>query len=157
MTTRKPIVVTVHGGVVQDVQFPVGCKVIMAIRDYDTDGADDPGLDHDERGDAFVEALWKPAKLAGSANQVEHASVPAAESQPDVPSGIAFMDCLTNAEAKSILAGIYRWLYWDGDRKCWSPDMELSGADTIQFLCGLLPSPPQDIMFPPHKTAGGDP
>ena len=135
MTSQKPIVVTVHGGVVQDVQFPAGCIVPAAVHDYDVDGADDPGLEFDERGDPFVEAIWEP----------KVAPVPAAEDQADVPAVAAHLGGIRDAEARRILVEVYRWMYWNDDRDCWSPDKEVSGADTIQLLCGLLPNPPEVV------------
>ncbi len=157
MTSRNPIIVTVHGGVVQDVQFPAGCTVPVAVHDYDVDGVDDPGLDFDKEGDAYVEALWEPGDAVASANQAEDTPVADVEAQPNDPACIAFLDTITDAEAKSILAGVYRWLYWDFDLKCWSPDKDISGSDTVQFLCELLARPPEDLPEFLHAKPGGEP
>ena len=137
MTSQNPIIVVVKGGVAQDVRFPTGCGTTVAVHDYDTDGDDEAGLTRDEKGRAFVEALWEPVK---STNQTP---MRATNVQPHVPAGIAFLDALTGAEAKSILAQVYRWMYWNEDQECWSPDKDISGADTVQLLCGLLPCPPE--------------
>ena len=64
--------------------------------------------------------------------------------------GIPYVDGLTEAELRGALAGIYRWMYWREDEERWDPDKEVSGADTVQMLCELMPGPldpslPEDI------------
>ena len=51
------VIVTVSGGVVQNVEIEGG-KVRVEVRDYDTDGADDPDIQTDEDGDRFTLADW---------------------------------------------------------------------------------------------------
>jgi hypothetical protein len=53
------VTVTVSGGVVQDVRIE-GCKALVHIRDYDTDGADanDPNIQTDAAGDQYSLADW---------------------------------------------------------------------------------------------------
>jgi hypothetical protein len=60
MADGERIVVFVSGGVVQGVSFPAGCGVVVAVHDYDVDGAEDPGLDRDDQGQPFLEAIWEP-------------------------------------------------------------------------------------------------
>ena len=55
--------------------------------------------------------------------------------------GIPYVDGLTETELRSILAGIYRWMYWREDEARWDLDKEVSGADTVQMLCELMPGP----------------
>jgi len=51
------VIVTVSGGVVQNVEIEGG-TVRVEVRDYDTDGADDPNIQTDEDGDRFTLADW---------------------------------------------------------------------------------------------------
>jgi hypothetical protein len=55
--------------------------------------------------------------------------------------GIPYVDGLTEAELRGILAGIYRWMYWREDETRWDLDKEVSGADTVQMLCELMLGP----------------
>ena len=57
--------------------------------------------------------------------------------------GVAELDGLSADEARYLLARIFRWMYWDPDTAQWNMDMDISGADTVQFLCELLPYPPE--------------
>jgi hypothetical protein len=61
--------------------------------------------------------------------------------------GIPYVDNLAEPELRGILAGIYRWMYWCEDEARWDLDKEVSGADTVQMLCELMPGPlgPEDI------------
>jgi len=52
---KKVVAITVHGGVVQDVECPTGVEAI--VRDYDVDGTE-PDLRTDENGDEYVEGVW---------------------------------------------------------------------------------------------------
>ncbi len=53
----KMVKVTVEGGVVQYVEVPEGVTVV--VRDYDVDGSEDEGLQQDDNGDKFIEAIWE--------------------------------------------------------------------------------------------------
>jgi hypothetical protein len=55
--------------------------------------------------------------------------------------GIPYIDGLDEAELRSVLAGIYRWMYWRENEEQWDPDKEVSGADTVLMLCELMPGP----------------
>ena len=56
-TTNK-IVITMEGGLIQDIQgIPDG--VVILVRDYDVEGADDTELTQDENGDACYELIWE--------------------------------------------------------------------------------------------------
>jgi hypothetical protein len=65
MGDNQRIVVFVSGGVVQDVRFPAGCGVVVAVRDYDVDGAEDAGLNLDDQGQPFMEGIWEPPGEGG--------------------------------------------------------------------------------------------
>lgn len=135
MTKDNRIVVTVQGGVIQDIQFPAGYRLPVAVHDYDTDGVDESGLEYDARGDPFVEALWEPDE-----REERGPSVPASSDAVDIATHLSG---ISDTEAKSLLIEIYRWMYWDEDRGRWYPDKDISGADTVQMLCELLPNPPE--------------
>jgi hypothetical protein len=49
--TRPVIVVTVEGGVVQNVSIPEGCQVTVRVIDYDNGDADDIDCDRDDAGE----------------------------------------------------------------------------------------------------------
>lgn len=49
------VIVYVRGGVVQDIDVPP--DVVVHVKDYDTDGADE-GVQEDEDGH-FVESVWE--------------------------------------------------------------------------------------------------
>jgi hypothetical protein len=51
-----PIVVTLEGGLIQNVSTPPGVTVI--VRDYDTDGIDTNQLSTDPAGRQCIESLW---------------------------------------------------------------------------------------------------
>ncbi len=55
----KEVVVTVEGGVVQDIEVPEG--VVVKVRDYDVEGVDsaDIILSRDKNGDGYVESTWE--------------------------------------------------------------------------------------------------
>jgi hypothetical protein len=49
------VIVSIEGGVIQEVDCPTGVQVI--VRDYDVDGTE-PNLAEDDTGDEFVETMW---------------------------------------------------------------------------------------------------
>lgn len=126
MAENPAVVVLVRGGVVQDVQFPEGCGTVVSVHDYDVDGTDQADLDHDDEGHSFSKARWEPAETRA----------------PDSLTGVAEMDELTVAEVRNILAQVFRWMYWNPNTGQWDLDKDISGADTVQLLCELLPYPP---------------
>jgi len=135
MPKNECIHVAVEGGVIQGIQFPVGCRIPVAVRDYDTDGVEAPDLEFDERGAPFVETLWEPGEQANSG-----AGIPVLGNAGDVA---GHLSDVADAEARCILVELYRWMYWDDGRDCWSVDKDINGADTVQLLCELLPCPPE--------------
>ena len=124
MTENSAIIVVVLGGMVQDVRFPEGCRTAVAIHDYDV-GRGERGLQRDGEGDLFSEANWESPELPG----------------PDSLTCVAGIDELSSVETRNILAQIAQWMYWDPDTGQWDPDRDISGADTVQLLCELLPYP----------------
>ena len=126
MTDNRKIIVVVLGGMVQDVQFPEGCRAAVSIHDYDV-GRSERGLHRDGEGDLFSLTPWEPSEIPG----------------PDSLTGIAEIDRLPDAEIRNILARVFRWMYWDQNSGQWDLDKDISGADTVQLLCELLPYPPE--------------
>ena len=98
----------------------------MSIHDYDV-GRGEPGLRRDSEGDLFSEALWEPAETP----------------EPDSLTGVAEIDELPSIEVRNILAQVVRWMYWDPNTGQWDLERDISGADTVQLLCELLPYPPE--------------
>ena len=129
MTDNRKIIVVVLGGVVQNVKFPEDCGTAVSIHDYDV-GRGDRDLHRDSEGDLFSEALC------------EHPETPG----PNSLTGIAEIDRLPDAEIRNILARVFRWMYWDQNAGQWDLDRDISGADTVQLLCELLPYPPEPAM-----------
>jgi len=58
------------------------------------------------------------------------------------PTGIVEIDDMPAHEIRDLLAKVYRWMYCDPDTGQYDVDRDISGADTVQFLCELLPYPP---------------
>jgi hypothetical protein len=50
------VIISIEGGVVQEVDCPPGIQLI--VRDYDVDGTE-PNLAEDDTGDEFVETIWR--------------------------------------------------------------------------------------------------
>ena len=126
MTENSAIIVVVLGGMVQDVRFPEDCGRVVAIHDYDV-GRRDRDLHRDSEGDLFSEALWEPAETPGYGSLT----------------GVAEIDELSTVEVRKILARVFRWMYWDSDTGQWDLNRDISGADTVQLLCELMPYPPE--------------
>ena len=55
--TRATVTVTVAGGVVQNVDFPAGVRVV--VRDYDVEGCNESDLTNDENGNKYLESVWE--------------------------------------------------------------------------------------------------
>jgi len=129
MNDNRKIIVVVLGGMVQDVKFPEDGGMAVAIHDYDV-GRRDRDLHRDSEGDLFSEALWEPAETP----------------EPDSLTGVAEIDELSSIEARKILARVFQWMYWDSDTGQWDLDRDISGADTVQLLCELMPYPPEPAI-----------
>jgi len=129
MNDNRKIIVVVLGGMVQDVKFPENRGTAVAIHDYDV-GRGDRDLHRDGEGDLFSEALWEPAETPG----------------PDSLTGVTEIDELSSIEARKILARVFQWMYWNPDTGQWDLDRAISGADTVQLLCELLPYPPEPAI-----------
>lgn len=54
---EKDIIITVDGGVIQDITFPPGCKTRVIVRDYDVEGMEDERIDEDTE---FIESKYDP-------------------------------------------------------------------------------------------------
>ena len=129
MDKNSAIIVVVLGGVVQDVRFPEGCSAAVSIHDYDV-GRGESDLHRDSEGDLFSEANWKPPELP----------------EPESLTGVGEIDRLPDAEARKILARVFQWMYWDSETGQWDLDRDISGADTVQLLCELMPYPPEPAI-----------
>ena len=57
----KDIIITVEGGVIQDITFPPGCKTRIIVQDFDIEGTDEDQLTITESGDECVESEYDPA------------------------------------------------------------------------------------------------
>lgn len=52
----KEIVITVEGGVIQEIDNPTNHKII--VRDYDIEGSDEDALQEDDNGNEYIESEW---------------------------------------------------------------------------------------------------
>ena len=50
------VIITLEGGFIQDVQLPIGIRLI--VRDYDVEGVPEDELQRDGNGRPYVEAIW---------------------------------------------------------------------------------------------------
>jgi len=57
------------------------------------------------------------------------------------PTGVAEIDDMPAHEMRDLLAKVYRWMYCDPNTGQYDVDRDISGADTVQLLCELLPYP----------------
>ena len=130
MADRETIIVFVRGGVIQDIQFPEGCRTAVSVHDYDVEGANEADPHRDDHGDSFFRALWEPPDVQAETPE---------DGDTRALAGIPEVDELPEAEARNILAEIFRWMYWDYDGEQWDPEKEIGGADTVQVLCELMP------------------
>ena len=156
MAENRTIVVVVRGGVVQDVRFPEGCDTAVAIHDYDVDGTDQADLDRDREGHALAKARWDPPETQApdevsdpeqTANRLFRSRDAGDLKGPLIipafaPTGVEVIDELPANEIRHMLATIFRWMYLDPNTGRWDVDRDISGADTVQLLCELLPYPP---------------
>ncbi len=129
MTDNQAITIIVLGGVVQEVRFPEGCCTTVSVHDYDV-GRGEPDLHRDSAGDLFSEALWEPPETP----------------EPSSLTSVAEIDGLPEAEARKILARVFQWMYWNPNTGQWDLDRDISGADTVQLLCELMPCPPEPAI-----------
>ena len=129
MSDNRKIIVVVLGGMVQDVKFPEDSRTAVSIHDYDV-GRSERGLHRDGEGELFSEALWEPPETPES----------------DSLTGVAEIDELSSIEARKILARVFQWMYWNPNTGRWDLDRDISGADTVQLLCELLPYPPEPAI-----------
>ena len=55
------ILITVEGGVIQDIRIPKGCNAKVKVRDYDCDETPetDDRVTLDEQGDECYESIWE--------------------------------------------------------------------------------------------------
>lgn len=53
----KTVIITVEGGVIQDVDLPE--DVVVIVRDYDCEGFDEDLLIKDEDGNECIESVWE--------------------------------------------------------------------------------------------------
>ena len=58
MNEKKKIVITLEGGLIQWIEgIPDG--MVIEVRDYDVEGADESELETGENGDLYYESIWE--------------------------------------------------------------------------------------------------
>ena len=56
----EDIIITVEGGVIQDITFPPNCKTKVIVRDFDIEGSDEDMLTITDDGDECLEMEYDP-------------------------------------------------------------------------------------------------
>ncbi len=57
---KKPeIVITVEGGVIQDIQIPKNCNARVKVMDFDVEGCEDAEVSKNSKGEEYVESIWE--------------------------------------------------------------------------------------------------
>lgn len=58
--TKVPeIVITVEGGLIQDVQIPKNCNISVKVMDFDVEGCEDDEVKTNSTGDEYIESVWE--------------------------------------------------------------------------------------------------
>jgi hypothetical protein len=57
--SKKEIVITVEGGIIQDINIPNDCNIRVRVMDFDVDGEDEKRLSINARGDMYNESIWE--------------------------------------------------------------------------------------------------
>jgi hypothetical protein len=53
------IVITVDGGLIQDVKIPKNCHIRVKVMDFDVEGCEDDEITTNRAGDEYVESIWE--------------------------------------------------------------------------------------------------
>jgi len=57
---EKDIIITVDGGVIQDITFPPNCKTKIIVRDFDIEGSTEDELTITEHNEECLEMEYDP-------------------------------------------------------------------------------------------------
>lgn len=58
--TKMPeIVITVEGGLIQDVKIPKNCNVRVKVMDFDVEGCENDEVKTNSMGDEYIESVWE--------------------------------------------------------------------------------------------------
>lgn len=55
---KARIIITVEGGLIQDVSIPDNVDVVVEVRDYDVEGVDEERITQGENGEEYIESEW---------------------------------------------------------------------------------------------------
>ena len=55
----KQIVVTIEGGIIQDINIPSELEVEVKVMDFDTDDIPEKQLSVNDDGDKYIESIWE--------------------------------------------------------------------------------------------------
>ncbi len=56
---KQKIIITVEGGVIQDVDIPTGVEIEVEVRDYDVEGFEGgSGLKKDKAGNEYIRSIY---------------------------------------------------------------------------------------------------
>ena len=55
---KKKLVITLDGGLIQDIQG-IPEDLVILVRDYDVEGADEAEITMDEHGEPYFESIWE--------------------------------------------------------------------------------------------------
>lgn len=52
------VIITIKGGIIQDINLPDNVTVI--VMDFDVEGVEEDVLSHNKEGEAYIESTWRP-------------------------------------------------------------------------------------------------
>jgi hypothetical protein len=58
---KHEIIITIEGGLIQDVNIPKGCKIRVKVMDFDVEGIESERVKTNKAGQEYVESYWKIA------------------------------------------------------------------------------------------------
>ncbi len=58
------VMITVEGGVIQEIEFPPEFpeNISIEVWDFDTDGVEEGRLERNEHNECFIRSIWSPKK-----------------------------------------------------------------------------------------------
>ena len=56
---KHEIVITVEGGLIQDVNIPKGCHISVKVKDFDVEGCESDRVTTNNAGEEYIESIWE--------------------------------------------------------------------------------------------------
>ena len=58
-TKKHEIVITVEGGLIQDVNIPKDCHISVRVMDFDVEGCESDRVKTNNVGEEYIESIWE--------------------------------------------------------------------------------------------------